>query len=145
MPTVLPLAPDTVSRLRLTFTRLGRQLRQHTSGGVTASQLSVLATLDSRGPLPLSELAAAEQVQRPSMTRIVASLEDAGLVMKVASEDDRRMARAELTAEGRRTLDRIRRRRDAWLAERLGRLSPDEAAHLEAVVPLLERLLEDAE
>jgi DNA-binding MarR family transcriptional regulator len=58
------------------------------------------------------------------------------------SEDDRRFARVELTAEGRHMIRSIRRRKDAWLARRLGDLTPGEVAEVERVLPLLERLLE---
>jgi DNA-binding MarR family transcriptional regulator len=133
---------ETVSRLRLAVLRLGRRLRQNAAAGITPSQLAVLATLDRRGPLGLGDLAAHEGVQPPSATRMVDNLEAAGLVTREASRADRRAVVVQLTAKGRRRVEEIRRRRDAWLAERLGRLNPEELDALEAALPVLEALLE---
>ena len=146
-PAGLQIDTETVSRLRLAVTRLNRRLRQQSStGDVTPSQLSVMATLQREGEaLTLSQLAALERVQPPSMTRVVASLERAGLVQRTVSEDDRRFARVDLTAEGRQLIKSIRRRKDAWLARRLAELSPVEVAEVERVLPVLERLLEAKE
>jgi DNA-binding MarR family transcriptional regulator len=145
-PAGLQIDTETVSRLRLAVTRLNRRLRQQSStGDVTPSQLSVMATLEREGEATLSQLASLERVQPPSMTRVVASLEQAGLVRRRVSEDDRRFARVELTTEGRQMIKRIRRRKDAWLARRLAELSPAEVAEVERVLPVLERLLEAPE
>jgi DNA-binding MarR family transcriptional regulator len=143
-PAALPTDVDTVARLRLAVTRLNRRLRQQSSGNdVTPSQLSVMATLEREGAAQtLSQLASLERVQPPTMTRVVASLEQAGLVRRTVSEDDRRFARVELTPQGRQLIKSIRRRKDAWLARRLAELSPAEVAEVERVLPLLERLLE---
>lgn len=136
---------ETVSRLRLAVLRLGRRLRQNAAAGITPSQLAVLATLDRHGPLGLGDLAAHEGVQPPSATRMVDNLEAAGLVTREASRADRRAVVVQLTARGRRRVEEIRRRRDAWLAERLGRLTPDELHALERALPVLEALLERSE
>jgi DNA-binding MarR family transcriptional regulator len=143
-PAALPTDVDTVARLRLAVTRLNRRLRQQSSGNdVTPSQLSVMATLEREGAAQtLSQLASLERVQPPTMTRVVASLEQAGLVRRTVSEDDRRFARVELTPQGRQLIKSIRRRKDAWLARRLAELTPAEVAEVERVLPLLERLLE---
>lgn len=133
---------ETVSRLRLAVLRLGRRLRQNAAAGVTPSQLAVLSTLDRHGPLGLGDLAAHEGVQPPSATRMVDNLEAAGLVTREASRADRRAVVVQLTAKGRRRVEEIRRRRDAWLAERLGRLTPRELEALEGALPVLEALLE---
>ena len=135
--------PELVARLRLSVLRLSRRLRQHAAPGVTPSQLSVLSTLYHHGPLTLGDLAAHEAVQPPSVTRMVGSLEEAGLVKRTGSADDRRTVVAELTAEGRRSVEEIRRRRDAWLASRLGDFSGRQREDLARAVPLLEKLLED--
>lgn len=138
-----PADAELVSRLRLSVLRLSRRLRQHAAPGVTPSQLSVLSTLHHHGPLTLGDLAGHEAVQPPSVTRMVAALEEAGLVTRTGSAADRRTVVAQLTPSGRRSVEEIRRRRDAWLAARLGELSERERSDLSEAVPLLERLLEE--
>jgi DNA-binding MarR family transcriptional regulator len=140
----LPVAPsaEMVSRLRLAVLRTSRRLRRHAALGITPSQLSVLSTVELHGPLALGELAALEGVQPPSVTRMVGALEEAGLVRRLSDPSDRRTVRVELTAEGRDATEGIRRRRDAWLAERLGRLSSEELGAIEAVLPVLEKMIE---
>lgn len=136
---------STATRLRLAVTRLARRLRQHAGNDeVTATQQATLASLDRLGPLTLGELAHVEHVQPPTMTRVVARLEELGLAVREVDERDRRVARARLTEQGAAFLVASRSRRDAYLADRLGRLTPDERATVEAALPLLERLL-DAE
>ena len=92
------------SRLRLAVTRLHRRLRQQAAGGLTQSQASALASIGQLGSPTLGELAARESVQPPSMTRIVAALEQMGLVTRVIDAADRRVARVTLTDQGREVL-----------------------------------------
>lgn len=137
---------ELASRLRLAITRLARRLRQEAaSGGVSPSQLATLATIERHGPLPLGELASRERVQPPTMTRIVAGLEDAKLVARHADENDRRVARIAVTPSGARFLAKHRGRKDVFLARRLEALSPEEADAVRAVLPVLERLVEGDE
>jgi DNA-binding MarR family transcriptional regulator len=138
-------APESelAARLRLAVTRLSRQLRQQVVGGLTPSQLAALATVERLGVPSLGELAAAEQVRPPSMTRIVESLVGAGLVERVVDSSDRRFARVRLTGEGRRTLQRTRSRKTAFLVRRLERLPAAERGALEDLVTLLEHLVEE--
>lgn len=140
---LLSVGPENVSRLRLALLRLARRLRQQANAGVTPSQLSVLATVDRHGPVGLKDLAAIEQVKPPSITRIVAALEEEGLVTRAVSDEDRRAARVDLTAEGKQALAKVRRRRDAWLAQRLAELDGDEVDALVRALPALEKLLEE--
>jgi DNA-binding MarR family transcriptional regulator len=134
---------ELAARLRLAVTRLSRQLRQQVVGGLTPSQLAALATVERLGVPSLGELAAAEQVRPPSMTRIVESLAGAGLVERVVDASDRRFARVRLTGEGRRTLQRTRSRKTAFLVRRLERLPGAERGALEDLVALLEHLVEE--
>ena len=134
---------ELVARLRLAVGRLARRLRQQTEGEISASQLSALASVDRLGPLTLGELAAVERVRPPTTTRVVANLEELGLVARRPDPADRRVARVETTPEGRAFLERSRTRRDAFLAQRMAALSPDELGLLEPAVAVLERLLED--
>ncbi|HUO48151.1 MAG TPA: MarR family transcriptional regulator [Acidimicrobiales bacterium] len=137
--------PDSelATRLRLAVTRLSRQLRQQAVGGLTASQLAALATVERLGDPNLGELAAAEGVRPPSMTRLVDGLTAAGLVERVVDAEDRRVARVRLTAEGRRSLQRTRSAKTAYLARRLRRLPDDERRALRQLVALLEHLVEE--
>jgi DNA-binding MarR family transcriptional regulator len=134
---------ELVVRLRLAVMRLARRLRQQTGEEITASQLSALSSVSGLGPLTLGALAAVERVRPPSMTRIVANLEAAGLVARRLDPGDRRVARVETTAAGRALLERGRTRRDAYLARRLATLTPAELALLGRAATVLERLLEE--
>jgi len=133
---------EVAARLRLAITRLSRRLRQQVAGGVTSSQVSALATVERLGTPTLGELAASEQVQPPSMTKMVVGLEAAGLVTRKEDDSDGRIVRVALTPEGRRALQRSRSLRNAFLVRRLRRLSDAERASLEDVVRLLEHLVE---
>jgi DNA-binding MarR family transcriptional regulator len=137
------LAPtDTAPRLRLVIARMARQLRQNVDAvnDLSTTLVSALATVDREGPLTLGELATAERVQPPSMTRVVGTLEERGLVARTVDVQDRRIARVSITTEGRRLLNRSRTRKNALLAQRLRTLRPDELLVVEAALPILERL-----
>jgi len=132
--------------LRLAVARLARRVRQEgTSAGddLTASRLAALTTIEALGPITLGELAAIEQVQPPSMTRIVARLEEGGLVERQIDPSDRRIVRVRMTAFGKRLLAQTRTKRDEFLAQRVARLTEDERELLERAIPLLEKLQED--
>ena len=133
---------ELASRLRLAVTRLARRLRNQLPGELSPSQLATLSSVDRLGPITLGELSAAERVKPPTMTKIVACLEDQGLVTRTVDQHDRRVARVEATSEGRRFLDRSRRRKDAYLAERLRGLDASDRDALERAAAVLERLLE---
>lgn len=135
------------ARLRLGVTRLARRLRQEAEAGITPSMLSALSSAERRGPLTMRDLCAAEQVQPPTMTRIVAALLEAGLVVREADPIDGRVAWVRVSPEGRRLLARSRRRKEAYLAKALGALDPHELEHLVTAADVLERLtaLDDAE
>ena len=136
---------EVAARLRLSVTRLARRLRQKSDVEATASQISALATIERLGPLTIGELSAAERVQPPSMTRIVAGLEELDLIQRETDERDRRVARVRVTSLGQRLLERSRSKKDAYLAARLGSLSIEERATLAHAADILERLLETDE
>ncbi len=132
--------------MRLAVARLHRRARKEgiSSGDdLTASRLAALASIEKLGPLTLGELAAEEQVQPPSMTRIVTRLEEQGLVVRTVDPDDRRVARVAVTAAGASLLTVTRTRRNAFLTQRVDRFTDEERATLAAALPLLERILED--
>lgn len=128
------------ARLRLGVTRLARRLRQEAEAGITPSMLSALSSAERRGPLTMRDLCSAEQVQPPTMTRIVAALVEAGLVVREADPVDGRVAWVRVSPEGRRLLARSRRRKEAYLAKALGALDPHELEHLLTAADVLERL-----
>jgi len=133
--------PALSSELRIAVMRLARRMRQERATDTyTMSQLSALATLERDGALTLGALAAAEKVQPPSMTRIVAALEEAGLVRRTPHPTDGRQIELAVTADGVKLLAADRKRRDAWLARRLAELNPDERATLHAASEILGRL-----
>jgi DNA-binding MarR family transcriptional regulator len=136
---VVDLAP----RLRAAVTRLNRRLRSSSLDVVSPAKASALAMIERLGAPALNELAAAEQVRPPSMTRLIDSLEEDGLVQRRVDEVDRRCQRVTLTAAGRRALTVIRSKKTAFLEERLGALSDDELAAIGQAVGILERLSED--
>jgi DNA-binding MarR family transcriptional regulator len=138
-----PLAPDEelASRLRVAVTRLNRKLRQQALAGLSPAQASALASINRLDHPTLGELAAVEQVQPPTVTRLVTSLEGAGLVVRETDGIDRRVVRVRITAEGRRTLERIRKLKNAFLTRRLAALDPADQALAEALTTLLEHLV----
>lgn len=128
--------------LRLAVMRLARRLRREraASDDRSLTQLATLSTLELHGEMTLKELAAYERVQPPSMTKIVACLEDEGLVTRTADPTDGRQVLVGLTKSATTLLKEDRKRRDAWLAQRLRELSPDEIETLRAAAPVLEKL-----
>src|SRR5205809_6179649 len=115
--------------------------REDPATGLSAARLSALSVLVFGGPRTLGELAAAEQVRPPTMTRIVQALEVGGLVRRERDADDRRVHRLHATANGRRVMQRGRERRVANLATLLDRLSLDEIARVREAAELVERAL----
>lgn len=143
MPTTaLPDTAAVAARLRLGVTRLARRLRQEAEAGITPSMLSALSSLDRQGRLTMRDLCAAEQVQPPTMTRIVAALVDLGLVSREADPRDGRLIWVALTPAGRRLLDRSRKRKEAYLARALRNLDARDVETLEDAAAVLERLTE---
>ncbi len=134
-------AEDVASRLRVAVNRLQRRLRQEALGGLSPAQASTLGTVRRLGHPTLGELAAEEQVQPPSMTRIVGHLVEAGLVSREADSADRRSVRVRITPAGERALQRIRHAKNAFLVRRLGELGPEDGQHAVELVALLEHLL----
>lgn len=138
-----PARPDAAlaSSLRLAVMRLARRMRsERADSSLTLSQLAALATLERRGPLTPRELATAERVQPPSMTRLTAALEAQGLVTRTGHPTDGRQVLLAVTEQGVALLQEDRRRRDAWLAQRLLELDADERDVLRRAAVLLDRL-----
>ena len=133
---------DLAADLRTALLRSSRRLRATKSDDdLSDAQFSVLALLDRDGPRTPSDLAEAEHVQPPSMTRTIAGLADRGLVERTPHPADRRQLLVGLTAAGAATVHETRRRRDAWLAERLAALTDDERAVLARATDILRRVV----
>jgi DNA-binding MarR family transcriptional regulator len=139
----MPPATDTAlaSALRLAVMRLARRMRsERADTALTLTQLATLATLERHGPLTPRELAAAERVTPPSMTRIAASLEGAGLATRTDHPSDGRQVLLAASPAGVALLREDRRRRDAWLSQRLRELDPADRDVLRRAAELLDRL-----
>lgn len=126
--------------LRPTLLRLGSELRREKIAGVSPQQVGLLVSIKYRPGLTVGELASDENVSTAAMSNRISRLERAGLVARTKSEADRRCTGLTLTDEGQRTLRRVRSRRTAWLASRLGGLSPAELAAVGAAAEPLARL-----
>lgn len=134
---------EVAALLRPSLLRLTRVMRnQRVDLSVTLTQIAAMGTLVKHGPMSAGELAACEKVQPPSMTKVLAHLEERGLVRRDAHPTDKRQAIISVTDAGRELLESERRSRDAWLSQRLSQLSPDERALLRDVVPILDKLAE---
>jgi len=130
------------SELRLAVMRMRRRLaaERHPDNELSINQMGVLAILNRRGALTVGELAAAEKVQPPSMTRTVNCLVGTGDVAKRPHESDGRQIVVEISEQGRARVAADRVRRDAWLARRLDELTPDDREVLRRAADLLENL-----
>lgn len=128
--------------LRVSVARLNRRLRSQRDpdNELSLGQLSVLGALFRNGACSIGELAAHERVQPPSMTRTVNCLEEEGYVERRAHETDRRQVVVALADKGAETLAADRKRRDAWLAQRMRDLTPEERSVLRQAAPIIERL-----
>jgi len=132
--------------LRPVLLRVGRELRREArEAGVSPEQVSLLVAIKYSPGIGVRELAARERVSPPALSNRADRLEQDGLVARTPSDDDRRRVGLTLTDEGRRVLRRVRSRRTAWLVTRLGQLSSEELAAIEAAVQPLALLLDEAE
>lgn len=121
--------------------RLARETRRGEAAGTPgSSRLSALAALAASGPLSLAELAAADQVRAPTMSRLVDGLVRDGLVTRETVPTNRRSVRIAITPEGTALLRSERKRRVQRLADRLERLGESEQRALQRGVELLGRL-----
>ena len=123
-------APDIAARLRLSATRLARQLRQQ----------SALAVIANHGPLTLGALAEHERVAPPSITKLVTKLECDGLVTRSPDPTDRRICRVAISPQGETLLEESRRRKTAWLTGRISELDPERQRRLADALDVLDEL-----
>jgi DNA-binding MarR family transcriptional regulator len=132
-------------RLRPTLLQLARELRRERIAGVSPQQVGLLVSIKYAPGVTVGELATEERVSTAAMSKRVTRLERDGLVERTQSTKDRRCVGLTLSEDGQRTLRRVRSRRTAWLASRLGMLTRDELAAVGAAVEPLLRLLADEE
>jgi DNA-binding MarR family transcriptional regulator len=141
------LAPDALTlanELRPILLRLNRELRREAlSLGISAGQATLLRTIERTPGIGVCELAAGEGVSPAVISVHVRHLVEAGLVERSAGEDRRRVGLT-VTAAGRRILQSVRSRRNAWLAARLQALDPDDLHRLEEALEPLGRVLDAA-
>jgi DNA-binding MarR family transcriptional regulator len=133
---VAGLAP----RLRVSVARLARKLRREGDPEISPTLLSALATIERHQPMTAGSFAAHEQIQKSTVTRLVGVLVDRGLIERTTDPLDGRVVWLQLSAEGRRHLQRIRRRKDRYLSKRIEELDPSELATLERASDILDRL-----
>jgi DNA-binding MarR family transcriptional regulator len=145
MPTTTSAAAvevDVPARLRAIVGGMSRRLNATARGaGLTTSQLSALGVIARTGPIRLSELAEVEHMNPTMLSRVVGALVDAGLVRRRVDPEDRRAGLVEVTANGRRTHDRLRAERGRILATGLAALEPDQRSVVESALPALEALV----
>lgn len=135
-------AAEVADRLHSVAIHLLRRVRrQDSASGEGPARLSALSVLVFAGPMTLGQLAAAEQVKPPTMTRIVAGLERSGLARRVADPADARRIRIHATAQGTRLLQKARQKRIEYLAHGLERLDPRALEVLRNAVGILEDVL----
>ncbi|MHA6618240.1 MarR family winged helix-turn-helix transcriptional regulator [Pseudonocardia sp. DLS-67] len=132
---------ELAARLRLVVGRLHRRIRIDGRESIPPLQLSALVTVEQHGPLRLSELARREAVTAPTMSRVLASLDEQGLVIRTPDPHDARGVRIVLSDEGAVRLAEVRSHRTALVARRLVRLADEDRKRIVAALPALEALL----
>ena len=133
---------ELASQLRMGVTRLARKLRREADPAITPTQLAALHTIERHGPMTAGSLAAHEQIQKPTATRLIVGLAEAGLIDRLPDPTDGRLSWISITGDGKRFLHRFRRRSNEYLSKRLRALDNDELATLTRAAEILERLTE---
>jgi DNA-binding MarR family transcriptional regulator len=137
---------DSAARLRMAIVRTARRLRQEATGAggseLTPTAVAALATVERHGPLTPSELAQIERIKRPTATRTLRVLVEAGLVDRAPDPADGRSALLSVNSAGRERLRRLRGRKNAYLARRMRDLPAEDLRTLERASEILEQILE---
>jgi DNA-binding MarR family transcriptional regulator len=137
-------APPLAEDLRISITRLSRRLRGQGTSRLSVTQHAALAVVERHHAMTPRELAEHEKVQPPSMTRVIAALEEQELLVRSPHPTDGRQVILNVTDKGRELLKEQRRRKQAWLSQRLKELTPEERAILRKAAPILEKLSKSA-
>lgn len=131
--------------LSLAVVRLARQLRfRRPDSPVSLTQLSALATLAKDGPMTPGALATRERVRPPSMTRVIASLVELGLVERSSHPDDRRQVLVAVSPAGAELFEAERRAGMEWLQGRLEKLKEQDRATLLAAADLMFAIIDES-
>src|SRR6476469_3634327 len=134
---------EIANQLRPVLLKLNRELRREIhSLGVTGGQVSLLVQIKTRPGIGMRELASVERMSVPGMSKLVAKLEEAGLVQRAPVEGDQRRVGLSLTQAGHKVLRSVQSKRTAWLAARLRQREPEQLEALEAAIEPLAHLLE---
>lgn len=133
----------TADRLRRAITRTARRMRHEAGGPLTPTQLATLASVSRMGETTPGRLAEAEGVRRPTMTRILNTLMDAGMLDRRTDPEDGRCSLITTTKAGRDCLQEQRSRKSAWLSRVLDQLEPEDVRTLERAAAILENSLEE--
>jgi DNA-binding MarR family transcriptional regulator len=133
--------PDLAGRLRLAIVRTARRLRQETGTDLSPSLTAALSTIERHGPLTPGEVATRERIQRPTATRVLARLEEQGLIDRMPDVRDGRSSLLTASTAGRDLLAELRTRKTAFLASRIEDLDDEDRATLERAADILERML----
>jgi DNA-binding MarR family transcriptional regulator len=139
------LDEDTLARLRTVLGRIGRLLRQQrqaTELDLGYQQVGVLFLIEKMQPVSPGELAQAENVTRPTITRFLNSLEKSGMIHRTGDGNDKRTRQIGLSRRGAAACQQLREGRNRWLAERLAALTDNQRRHLGDAIPALEALIE---
>jgi DNA-binding MarR family transcriptional regulator len=144
MPTAPPVTDRAglASHLRLSVFRASRTLRRESQAGISPTLMAALSTIERHGPITAGDLAAHEQVRKPTVTRILGALVEEGLVERTPDPIDRRVSWVQLTPTGRALMRTVRRRTDRYLAQRLRKLDAEELATLDRAAEILDRITE---
>jgi DNA-binding MarR family transcriptional regulator len=134
---------ETAARLRRAVTRLNRRLRNSSLSGISPAQASMLESIEKATNPSLGDLAVAEQMKPPSVTRVVQSMQESGLIIMTPDPDDRRCTRVQLSPLGRKEIAAIRRRKTEFLEKKLLALSESDQHKAQELADFLERLLEE--
>jgi DNA-binding MarR family transcriptional regulator len=144
-PVPIHLDAESSGRLRAVIGRLSRQLRVTPSGldaELTPTRISLMLTIDRRGPIRISEVAELEGLHPTMLSRSVTQLVDAGLVQRTSDSSDRRAAWVSATAAGRQLAGRMRQERTDAINQALTGLQEDERQILVQAIPAMEALAE---
>ena len=133
--------PDLAPRLRLAIVRTARRLRQEAGTELSPSLTAALSTVERHGPLTPGEVAMRERIERPTATRVLARLEEQGLIDRMPDVRDGRSSLLTASKAGRDLLAELRTRKTAFLAARIEDLDADDRATLERAAVILERML----
>jgi DNA-binding MarR family transcriptional regulator len=131
---------EMAARLRLSSTRLHRALRRESGVLLSPSQMSALASIDTHGPITLGALAEHEGVAPPSITKVIAVLEDDGYVSRTPDPNDRRVNFVATTPKGSELVAESRRRKTAWLTGRIRELTADQRQRLHDALDVIDEL-----